>query len=283
MVGTTRLRVLNSLPRRHQDYFFGVVRKLCSKHIAYASRDIPTNDRDSEASELFSEVMAKLLGVAGISSEHTSGHDGTAEVWQSYAHDEDPKRDERVAWLIEEVGGQKALAHRYEDVRRRRHGGKWRGDGYRQVQLEPEHVENIGVDPDDPHHDKDIRRVWRGLIVMAKHDFRPDEDASILLNLMARDSDIQAGFGAEWPIRQIVNRLNKLHLGSNWTDDRVDNAKKRLTNWIARLKRVHGLDPNDLMDLFARYGRSQEEESQSFAVARSATKTKKTAAREAEP
>ena len=255
VLGATRLRVLNSLPRPHQAHFFEEIRKLCANYIA--SLRIPMTDRESESLELFSEVMAKLLGVAGSSTGQSVG-ENDEESLPTWTVNDDPKRDEHVSWLLSEVGGRSALAHRHEDIRRKRHGGKWREDGYRQVQLDEEHFEKLSVDPDDPHHEKDIRHVWRGVLAMAKTEFKPNEDISILLDLMAHDADIADGFGSEWPIREIVDALNQRHPNPPWNDDRVDNAKKRLRNWIARLKRNHGLDSTDLMGLFARYAGRHE-------------------------
>jgi hypothetical protein len=56
----------------------------------------------------------------------------------------------------------------------------------------------------------------------------------------------------------IVNRLNIRFPPPAWTSDRVDNAKRRLMNWIKRLKRKNGLDDVDLEALFARVAREQE-------------------------
>ena len=113
----------------------------------------------SEALELFSEVIAKLLGVSGVRpnrtqqlrERHSAGLDDS----------DDPKSDKRVKWLIDEIGGSQALKHRYEDIRRRRHGGKWRQDGYRHVQLGLEHIENLSIEPADPRHDDDIDRFGK--------------------------------------------------------------------------------------------------------------------------
>ena len=41
-----------------------------------------------------------------------------------------PEQDDRVRWLIKEVGGRRALEHRFEDMRRQR-WGRWHGLGYR--------------------------------------------------------------------------------------------------------------------------------------------------------
>jgi hypothetical protein len=277
-LGAARLRVLNSLPRRHQDHFFEVVRTLCTKYIALASRHDPRLDRESESLELFSEVVAKLLGVTGIGGERDDDQSGGA-AHPAWAISDDPKRDERVAWLIDEIGGPHALKHRYEDIRRRRHGGKWREGSYRQVQLEAEHIEHLGADPDDPYHDEDVRQVWRGVMAMAASEFDPDADVLVLLNLMSHDSDIQAGFGAAWPITQMVDVLNQRHPNPRWNDDRVENAKKRLKNWIMRLQRAHGLDANDLMDLFARHGRTPKEPRGTLSAAPPSVPTVNTTAR----
>jgi hypothetical protein len=174
-----------------------------------------------------------------------------------WAISDNPKRDERVVWLIDQVGGQQALKHRYEDIRRRLHGGKWRNNGYRQVQLETAHIEGLSVEPDDPHHEDDVRNVWRGLLAMAVSEFEPGADVLLVLDLMAHDYEVLGGFGAEWPVSQMVSALNLKHPIPPWNDDRVENAKKRLKNWIVRLKRIRGLDASDLMDLFARRGRKE--------------------------
>jgi hypothetical protein len=251
--GVARLRVLQSLPRQHQAYLFGEIRKLCTNYLA--SLSLPTADRESVAGELFSEVMAKLLGVGGAA---VGGDDGKGEA-APYAcpADDDPKRDCRVAWLLSEVGGRQALAHRLEDMRRQRHG-RWREGGYRTDQLVDEHVAGLSVDPDEPHDERDTQRVWQGVLVAAASAFEPGEDVYVLLELMAGDAEIQAAFGPGWPVRRIVGALNRQHPGMPWNDDRVENAKRRLTNWIARLQRDRGLDQADLKDLFAGLSREAE-------------------------
>lgn len=248
-LGAARLRLLTSLPRQHQNYFFDVVRNSCVRHVSNTMRHSPQPERDSEAAELLSEVVAKLLGAAGM-EQSVDMKPGLGPSLALVA-DDDPARDSRVAWLIEAVGGPQALAHRQEDIRRRRHGGKWRQDGYRHVQLEEEHLESASVDPDDPHHDADTARVWRGMLAAAQKQFKREEDVSIVLELLAGRADLKEEFGSEWPVRAIVNALNVTHPNPRWTDDRVDNAKKRLKNWIARLMREHNLDRVDLMALFA--------------------------------
>jgi hypothetical protein len=226
---------------------------LCINYVA--SHAIPTADREGVAAELFSEVMAKLLGVGGAAVGGDDG-DGHEAPYAFTAHD-DPKRDGRVAWLLSEVGGRQALAHRLEDMRRQRHG-RWREGGYRVDQLAYEHVASLSVDPDDPHDERDTRRVWQGVLIAAASAFEPGEDAHLLLKLMAGNAEIQAAFGPGWPVRRIGEALNRQQPGMSWNDDRVENAKRRLTNWIARLQRHRGLDEADLKDLFARLSREAE-------------------------
>ena len=253
--GTTRLSVLNSLPRQHQDYFFEEVRKLCAAYVA--SRGTPVAQRESESLELFSEVMAKLLGAVASADGQQPGTKDDGDAKPDWAVNKDPKRDGRVTWLVSEIGGRQALAHRHEDIRRRLYG-RWREGSYKVEQLAEEHVLDLAVDPIEPHEDEDNRRAWRGLLVAAKTEFKPEEDVSVLLDLLATDSEVQAAFGSEWPVRQIVDTLNKRKPARPWNDDRVDNAKKRLKAWIGRIRRDYNVEPDDLMHLFAQYARKQE-------------------------
>jgi hypothetical protein len=251
-VRTTRLSVLNSLPRQHQDYFFGEVRKLCAVYVS--SRGTPNVQREAESLELFSEVMAKLLGVAGSGDGTKNGYEERKHDW---AINNDPKRDGRVAWLISEIGGGQALAHRHEDIRRKLYG-RWREGSYRTEQLAEEHLVDLAVGPIDPHEDEDNRRALRGLLAAAKSEFEPNEDVSVLLDLLASDTEIQTAFASEWPVRQIVDTLNRGNPVRLWNDDRVENAKKRLKGWIGRIRRKYNVEQFDLVDLFAQYARKQE-------------------------
>ena len=251
--GTTRLSVLNSLPRQHQDYFFEAVRRACAAYVA--SRGTPVANRESESLELFSEVMAKLLGATSADGQHADPVDeGPEPDWTVH---QDPKLDGRVTWLVAEIGGRQALGHRHEDIRRRLYG-RWREGSYKVEQLADEHTVELAVDPIDPHEDEDNRRAWRGLLVAAKSQFEANEDVAVLLDLLASDSEIQAGFGSEWPVRQIVDTLNGRKPSRPWNDDRVDNAKKRLKGWIARMRKKYQVEAADLMHIFAEHARRQE-------------------------
>ena len=120
---------------------------------------------------------------------------------------------------------------------------------------------SIGVDPDEPGELQkiDTRRIWRGLLATAAVDFRPDDDVSMLLRLMADDPGIlDDAPGGQWPVGLIVARLNDRPTSRRWSEDRVDNAKRRLMKWIERLRKRNRLDGTDLEGLFARVARHLE-------------------------
>lgn len=279
--GEMALRVLHSLPAQHEKYFYQEIRRRCMNQMA--SLGVPLAERASAAGELLSEVMAKLLGVGAPAGDDNDPlqTDSIARVLDGtqlpsavslQTNADDPEQDERVRWLIQEVGGRRALKHRFEDIRRRR-WGRAQGLGYRLVQIsalsnadETDRDEDILAqqeqryclqeDHEDPHHDKDVRHAWTGMLAAASTRFKPHEDVRKLLDLLARDPDVQEGFGAEWPVRKIVDALNSIDPDPPWNDDRIENAKKRLRTWIGGIKREYGLDQTDLMALFARYGRA---------------------------
>lgn len=242
-----RLHVLNSLPQRHADYFYAEVRQLCA-------RSVRRSESSSEASELFSEVMAKLLGITRV--DWSAGERVDGEIAFAAAAHEDPNRDGRVEWLLSEIGGMLGLKHRKQDIWRWLTGGKPGEGGTRFTQLEPKHVETWGEDAVEPHHVDDVRLAWLGLLELAKSVFQPEEDAAILLRLIATDSEIRDAFSDRWPIGAIMTALNRSHPSRPWTDDRVENAKRRLMNWIGRLGGGNGLDQTDAMALLARHARN---------------------------
>jgi hypothetical protein len=63
----------------------------------------------------------------------------------------------------------------------------------------------------------------------------------------------------------MIDLLNHRFSPPLWTGDRVDNAKRRLVNWINRLKQKNGLDTTDLEGLFARVARTKEKGETSIA------------------
>jgi hypothetical protein len=237
------------------------------KILGQASRD--------DAADLV-EKDAMSTDVAGPKYEKEQGY--LASIPADWSIDDhDPKRDGRVAWLISEVGGTRALSHRYEDMRRQR-WGRWQDTGYRTVQISALQRHSDGEvqdegetiarfadgsiqlqsDPEEPRQLDDTRHAWIGLLACAQNQFQPDDDVSVLLDLLAHDPDVQAGFGSEWPVAQIVQALNAARPARTWDDHRIENAKKRLRNWIGRLKRDQGLDMTDLLALFVRYARESK-------------------------
>jgi hypothetical protein len=68
---------------------------------------------------------------------------------------------------------------------------------------------------------------------------------------------LEGSRGSRWPVGRLVAVLNVEFSPPPWSDDRVENAKKRLLNWVQRLMRQNGLDATDLEALFARVARQQ--------------------------
>lgn len=279
-----RLRLLNALPQGHIDHVCNEIRQRCRKYVYGIG--IKVMDRPSETLELFSEVMTRLLGATSRTgdSDENGSEPALEDEFRALAagwtiDDNDPARDGRVAWLIAEVGGEVALAHRYEDMRRQRFG-RHGGGGYRAVQLsalqarvdgqpvpEDEALARVAdgsvqleADPDEAMQADEMRLAWRGLLACARTQFPPDDDVVTLLAVLAKDDDIAAEFGSEWPVRRIITALNAARPARPWDDHRFENAKKRLKNWILRLKRDHGLDATDLVGFFVRCSRATSAE-----------------------
>jgi hypothetical protein len=206
--------------------------------------------------ELLSEIWQKLLGTLSLDNDEAPGTNPAEWSINLQA----PEEDGRVVWLIEEIGGSEAIAHRYEDVLRQRFGRSLPGRGRPTVQPGNEdEFENIS-EPGEcrPLEEADARRVWRGLLAMANLQFGRNDDVSMLLRLIADDPDIlDEASGDRWPVKKMVISLNNRFSPPLWTGDRVENAKKRLRSWINRLMRKNGLDATDLEALFARVARQQ--------------------------
>lgn len=252
-----RLRVLWALPQTHQRYLFGEVRKLCRDYLGI--NRIGASEMSAE--ELVSEVWQKLLGTVSLPSDDGGEFSaGNPNDWSTNPNV--PADDGRVIWLIEQIGGSTALAHRYEDVLRQRYGRGRPGKGRPIVQFESdEDILEIESSEDDinPLREGDARRVWQGLLVMASREFRSEEDAAKLLQVLTLVPDLfETTSGTQWPVTRIVALLNRHFPPPDWRDRRVEDAKRRLANWINRLVQKNALDAIDLEALFARVARQQE-------------------------
>jgi len=279
-----RLYAWRELPERHRDEVCRQVRMRCETFIATVRVD--RSQRKSEVDKLVSEVVAHLLRATSIHREDTS-MDSDAPVIEANTPSApavamhqapaplpwfakgrvnvyEPIRDCRVIWIIEDACNRQALFHRYEDVRRRERGGKWSGSGYPLVAVDEQTLDQLSghYDPAEDETDslqaEDSRRAWEGLVHLAVHQFGPDDDVVTLLRVLAGDRDTQDSFGTQWPIGKIVRALNQGEPQATWNDDRVDNAKRRLTKCIVKIKQTHGLDAVDLRALLARYGREHQ-------------------------
>jgi hypothetical protein len=205
--------------------------------------------------ELLSEVWHKLLATVSLSD------DECPEPAFPSSTDPAPERDGRVIWLMEEIGGSAALAHRLEDIFRQRHGRTLPGQGRRTVQTrnEDEPFETVSdSDTRDPLEQADTSRILRGLLLTAELHFQAQDDVWMLLRVLGDDPVILEDSGSQWPITTMVALLNERFAPPPWSSDRVDNAKRRLQNWIDRLMRKNGFDAVDLEGLFARVARQKE-------------------------
>jgi hypothetical protein len=92
---------------------------------------------------------------------------------------------------------------------------------------------------------------------LAEHQFGANDDVVALVRVLAEDRETQESFGTQWPIGKIVRALNAKPTRIPWNDDRVENAKRRLTKFILKFKQEHGLDAIDLRALLASYARQR--------------------------
>jgi hypothetical protein len=251
--GELRLRVLRSLPATHQQYLCRAIRILCLSYLR--KRHVPAGQVTPD--ELLSEIWQKLLGTVSLDSDETE-ECTTALPPEGSINPDAPEGDGRVVWLIQEIGGPDAIRHRHEDLLRRLHGRV--RDGRRPIKQLENEDEEIRSDPDEPStlQQEDAHRAWHGLLITANVRFQKHDDVSMLLHVMNDVRDLLDESSSQWPIKKMIDLLNERFPPPSWTDDRVDNAKRRLMNWINRLKQKNGLDTTDLKDLFARVARTKE-------------------------
>jgi hypothetical protein len=192
--------------------------------------------------------------VVKSSSEQTAA----ASLTNLTTNEHDPICDGRVIWLLQEIGGLQAIAHRHEDILRRRHGRTVPGLGRPTVQHDGED-ETADVQNDrNALEFEDAKRIWLGLSIMAEREFESNEDVSKLLSLLAQFPSVFEDSSGQWPVARLVMLLNEYYPPPDWRDRRVEDAKSRLQRWIGRLMRRNGLDITDLEALFARVARQLE-------------------------
>jgi hypothetical protein len=252
--GTFALRVLGTLPQAHQRFVFDEICGLCRHYL----RSKPEDASEVSSEELVSEVWSKLIGSITMPNpndavERTNSPDPSDWTIDPYV----PENDGRVVWLIREIGGSRALAHRCEDIRRRRWGRATPGVGRPLVQ--PSELPDVETGPDEGGlGSADAVNIWRGVLITAERMFRPDDDVCKLLRMLAKVPGVLEGSqGSRWPVGRLVRVLNAEFSPPLWSDDRVENAKKRLLNWVQRLMRQNGLDATDLEAVFARVARQR--------------------------
>jgi hypothetical protein len=245
--GEIRLRVLNSLPKMHQQYLFEEVRKRCSRFL----RERRIDHSEVAPEELISEVWMKMLGALVVLDNVPR-----FPFDQTSINLDAPDLDGRVVWLIHEIGGGEALWHRLEDIRRRRHGRNIPEVGRPLVSIDDRELPDDAADPPIEIGDN-ATLIWFGLVELAKERFQREDDVSMLMKLFVAKPDLfeESSLG-QWPINKIVSELNTRFPESEWRADRVDNAKRRLLNWIANFKKKNGLDQTDLDALLVRIAKN---------------------------
>lgn len=279
-----RLYAWSELPEPHRNEVCRQIRMRCETFIS--TMRVDRRQRKSEVDKLFSEVVAHLLRATSVRREEAARDRDTKMMEANERSDPaqgeresrapppwlangridawEPMRDARVIWVVEETCNRQALFHRNEDMRRRDHGGKWDGSGYPLVAVDNQTIEQLSghYDPAEDETDalqaEDSRRAWQGLVALTMHQFGPDDDVVALVQVLSDDRDTQDSFGSQWPIGKIVRALNERQPNAVWDDDRVENAKRRLTKCIVKIKKTHGLDAVDLRALLARYAREYQ-------------------------
>jgi hypothetical protein len=249
--GQLRLRVLCSLPSTHQIFLFEKIKTMCSLFLR--NNRVPHSEVSPE--ELLSETWAKLIGTAVLPDEES-----TLDVLEQseFANSDTPGDDGRVAWLIEEIGGSTALAHRYSDLERRKFGRTRR---MRQLDDEDENITDSNGNNDRDADVTDIQLVWRGFIIAAAQQFAYPDDVSRLLKLMTDEPHLfDHSMGERWPVKQIGAVLTRQSSDQAWNDRRVENAKRRLMRWVQRLMQKNRLDPIDMQAMFARIARRYDDD-----------------------
>jgi hypothetical protein len=276
-----RLYAWTELPDRHRNEVCRQIRMRCETFISMSRVD--RRQRKSEVDSLFSEVVAHLLRATSVRRDDAAMSGETTMMTEANERSSaapaaftppwlargrldawDPMRDSRVIWVVEETCNRQALFHRYEDMRRRDRGGKWHGSGYPLVTVDEQTMEQLSGHYDPAENEADAlqleesRRAWAGLMALVVQQFGAADDITALLQTLAEDGETQDAFGSQWPIGKIAETLGKRQPGQTWTDDRVENAKRRLTKFIGKIKKTHGLDAVDLRALLVRYAREHE-------------------------
>jgi hypothetical protein len=125
--------------------------------------------------------------------------------------------------------------------------------------VQPQEFPDVETESDDGGLEQaDAVNIWRGVLITAKRTFQAGDDVWKLLQMLAKVPGVLDGsHGSRWPVGRLVAILNAEFSPPPWSEDRVENAKKRLLNWIQRLMCQNGLDATDLEAVFARVARQQ--------------------------
>jgi hypothetical protein len=103
--------------------------------------------------------------------------------------------------------------------------------------VQPSELPDVETDPDEGQlGSADAVNIWRGVLITAERTFQPDDDVCKLLRMLAKVPGVLEGSqGSRWPVGRLVTVLNAEFSPPPWSEPRVENAKKRLLNWVQRL------------------------------------------------
>jgi hypothetical protein len=175
----------------------------------------------------------------------------------------DPERDGRVIWLLNELDGicsSRALHNLCVDIIRERQGGKNPPLTVPIGHTEAESDRGIqqGPDQDDGIHEQDIQFAWKGLLALRTSESDdPEDGVLLLLRVLAENPEIEASFSSQWPIKAIVVLLNARDRHRSWDQRKVDNIKERLARWIVPKEKAFD-DFEDFVAFLARIARKLE-------------------------
>jgi len=138
-----------------------------------------------------------------VSEQATDGESqfpSLALLNRTHWDEQDPARDGRVRWLLNELAdvcSSRALKHLCVDIIRERHGRHSNTDPIDEndARLRVDAIQDCDI------HERDTWFAWQGLIAMWQSEHRdPDDDVLVLLRTLAKHSDVEAHFSGQWPI-----------------------------------------------------------------------------------
>ena len=235
-----RLRVMHSLPDRHQLYVARIVRERCTEYLK-------KNGASVTGGELLSRLWEKFLsggftpaqGDLKVDEGRQHTPEALAVLSRPNWNDGDPDRDIRVTWLLNELDAicsTTALHNLCIDIIREQQGSKVA----RTIPIEfcgAETLETLRQPPNQARriHEQHVELAWKGLLALRMRECSdPDDDVLLLIRVLAGNPEIEANFTTQWPIKAIVLFMNASDHRRAWDQRSVDNVKEKLARWISK-------------------------------------------------